>query len=171
MTILIGKVRGVSHFAFPAAASTQFAGGVNKAYHGAKLGKNDTWPRVYVRLLSHSTVFTALLTFLLARLHRTSLSHVATHTRYCRRYLSMEAGDTVFFHPLLIHGRYCLFAFVAAFHLFPIICRIFLSTQLLSDPPRDSGANTTKGFRKAISCHYASSDCQYIRPPSLINFL
>jgi len=63
---------------------------VNKAYHGAKLGKNDSWPRVY---------------------------------------LTMEAGDTVFFHPLLIHG---------------------------------SGANTTKGFRKAISCHYASSDCQYI---------
>jgi hypothetical protein len=28
--------------------------------------------------------------------------------------------------------------------------------------PRNSGANTTKGFRKAISSHYASSDCQYI---------
>jgi phytanoyl-CoA hydroxylase len=41
----------------------------------------------------------------------------------------MEAGDTVFFHPLLIHG---------------------------------SGANKTKGYRKAISCHYASQECHYI---------
>ena len=41
----------------------------------------------------------------------------------------MQAGDTVFFHPLLIHG---------------------------------SGANRTDGFRKAISCHYASSECEYI---------
>nr|XP_020634854.1 phytanoyl-CoA dioxygenase, peroxisomal-like [Pogona vitticeps] len=41
----------------------------------------------------------------------------------------MEKGDTVFFHPLLIHG---------------------------------SGMNKTEGFRKAISCHYASSDCYYI---------
>lgn len=46
-----------------------------------------------------------------------------------RVYLEMNAGDTVFFHPLLIHG---------------------------------SGANRTNGFRKAISCHYASCDCYYI---------
>lgn len=44
--------------------------------------------------------------------------------------LCMEKGDTVFLHPLLIHG---------------------------------SGANLTKGFRKAISCHYASSDCNMIQ--------
>jgi phytanoyl-CoA hydroxylase len=44
-------------------------------------------------------------------------------------HLEMETGDTVFFHPLLIHG---------------------------------SGMNRTKGFRKAISCHYASSECEYI---------
>ncbi|KAF6734600.1 Phytanoyl-CoA dioxygenase, peroxisomal [Oryzias melastigma] len=44
-------------------------------------------------------------------------------------YVEMEKGDTVFFHPLLIHG---------------------------------SGMNQTQGFRKAISCHYASSDCYYI---------
>ncbi len=44
-------------------------------------------------------------------------------------YLEMEAGDTVFFSPLLIHG---------------------------------SGANRTNGFRKAISCHYAASECEYI---------
>jgi len=43
--------------------------------------------------------------------------------------VEMQAGDTVFFHPLLIHG---------------------------------SGANMTEGFRKAISCHYASGDCNYI---------
>ncbi|XP_067861164.1 phytanoyl-CoA dioxygenase, peroxisomal isoform X2 [Heptranchias perlo] len=44
-------------------------------------------------------------------------------------HLVMEKGDTVFFHPLLIHG---------------------------------SGTNRTQGFRKAISCHYASSDCYFI---------
>ncbi|XP_060759639.1 phytanoyl-CoA dioxygenase, peroxisomal isoform X3 [Neoarius graeffei] len=46
-----------------------------------------------------------------------------------RVHLEMEKGDTVFFHPLLIHG---------------------------------SGMNKTQGFRKAISCHYASADCHYI---------
>lgn len=46
-----------------------------------------------------------------------------------RVFLEMEKGDTVFFHPLLIHG---------------------------------SGSNQTQGFRKAISCHYASADCYYI---------
>ncbi|CAB1345853.1 unnamed protein product [Coregonus sp. 'balchen'] len=46
-----------------------------------------------------------------------------------RLHLEMEKGDTVFFHPLLIHG---------------------------------SGMNQTQGFRKAISCHYASADCYYI---------
>ncbi|XP_043822570.1 phytanoyl-CoA dioxygenase, peroxisomal [Dromiciops gliroides] len=45
-----------------------------------------------------------------------------------RTHLVMEKGDTVFFHPLLIHG---------------------------------SGRNKTEGFRKAISCHFASSDCYY----------
>jgi phytanoyl-CoA hydroxylase len=46
-----------------------------------------------------------------------------------RIYCVMEPGDTLLFHPLLIHG---------------------------------SGANKSKGYRKAISCHYASSHCQYI---------
>uniref|UniRef100_A0A8C5PSL2 Phytanoyl-CoA dioxygenase, peroxisomal n=1 Tax=Leptobrachium leishanense TaxID=445787 RepID=A0A8C5PSL2_9ANUR len=46
-----------------------------------------------------------------------------------RVHLVMEKGDTVLFHPLLIHG---------------------------------SGMNRTAGFRKAISCHYASADCNYI---------
>ncbi|XP_028397858.1 phytanoyl-CoA dioxygenase, peroxisomal-like [Dendronephthya gigantea] len=46
-----------------------------------------------------------------------------------RVHLEMETGDTVFFHPLLIHG---------------------------------SGMNKTQGFRKAISCHYASSHVYFI---------
>ncbi|XP_075408477.1 phytanoyl-CoA dioxygenase, peroxisomal isoform X1 [Tenrec ecaudatus] len=46
-----------------------------------------------------------------------------------RVHLVMEKGDTVLFHPLLIHG---------------------------------SGQNRTQGFRKAISCHYASGTCYYI---------
>nr|KAF6432092.1 phytanoyl-CoA 2-hydroxylase [Rousettus aegyptiacus] len=45
------------------------------------------------------------------------------------KHLVMEKGDTVFFHPLLIHG---------------------------------SGSNQTKGFRKAISCHFAAASCHYI---------
>ncbi|XP_078045165.1 phytanoyl-CoA dioxygenase, peroxisomal-like [Augochlora pura] len=43
--------------------------------------------------------------------------------------LEMGPGDTVFFHPLLIHG---------------------------------SGVNTSKKTRRAISCHYAAAECQYI---------
>jgi len=46
-----------------------------------------------------------------------------------RVHLEMEPGDTVFFHPLLLHG---------------------------------SGRNRTEGFRKAISCHYASARCRYL---------
>ncbi|XP_033746117.1 phytanoyl-CoA dioxygenase, peroxisomal-like [Pecten maximus] len=46
-----------------------------------------------------------------------------------RVHLEMGPGDTVFFHPLLIHG---------------------------------SGMNRTEGFRKAISCHYASGDCHFV---------
>jgi len=46
-----------------------------------------------------------------------------------RIHLEMDTGDTVFFHPILVHG---------------------------------SGANRTAGFRKAISCHYAASECYYI---------
>ncbi|XP_040824021.1 phytanoyl-CoA dioxygenase, peroxisomal isoform X2 [Ochotona curzoniae] len=46
-----------------------------------------------------------------------------------RVHLVMEKGDTVFFHPLLVHG---------------------------------SGQNRTPGFRKSISCHFASSNCHYI---------
>ena len=47
-----------------------------------------------------------------------------------RVHIEMNQGDTVFFHPLLIHG---------------------------------SGTNRSKGYRKAISCHYASStDCTYV---------
>ncbi|KAK7580099.1 hypothetical protein V9T40_000728 [Parthenolecanium corni] len=44
-------------------------------------------------------------------------------------FVEMEKGDTVFFHPLLLHG---------------------------------SGPNLTKGFRKAISFHFAASECEYI---------
>lgn len=46
-----------------------------------------------------------------------------------RIHLVMEPGDTVFFHPLLIHG---------------------------------SGSNKSAGYRKAISCHFASADCEFI---------
>ncbi|KAL3279777.1 hypothetical protein HHI36_017285 [Cryptolaemus montrouzieri] len=41
----------------------------------------------------------------------------------------MEKGDTIFFHPLLLHG---------------------------------SGPNFTKGYRKAISVHFANSSCYFI---------
>lgn len=46
-----------------------------------------------------------------------------------RVHLEMEPGDTVFFHPLLLHG---------------------------------SGRNRSRGFRRAVSAHYASAACRYI---------
>ncbi len=51
-----------------------------------------------------------------------------------RVYLEMEPGDTVFFHPLLLHG---------------------------------SGQNRSEGFRRAISCHYASAACEYLPEQAL----
>ncbi|XP_015175680.1 PREDICTED: phytanoyl-CoA dioxygenase, peroxisomal-like [Polistes dominula] len=53
-------------------------------------------------------------------------------------YLPMKPGDTVVFHPLLIHG---------------------------------SGINQSKRTRKAISCHYASSDCYYVKPANEVEKL
>jgi len=47
-----------------------------------------------------------------------------------REHLEMAPGDTLLFHPLLVHG---------------------------------SGRNRSGNFRRAISTHYASADCQ--RPP------
>ena len=52
-----------------------------------------------------------------------------------RVHLEMEPGDTVFFHPVLIHG---------------------------------SGRNRSGGFRRAISCHYASAACRYVEGQSPI---
>lgn len=49
-----------------------------------------------------------------------------------RIHVEMEPGDTVLFHPLLIHG---------------------------------SGRNRSDGFRRAISVHYASAECE--RPTSM----
>jgi phytanoyl-CoA hydroxylase len=45
-----------------------------------------------------------------------------------RVYVEMDAGDTVFFHPELLHG---------------------------------SGRNKTQGFRRAISAHFASTECNW----------
>ena len=46
-----------------------------------------------------------------------------------RVHIEMEAGDTLFFHPVLLHG---------------------------------SGRNRSTGFRRAISAHYAASECRYL---------
>lgn len=46
-----------------------------------------------------------------------------------RVHIECEPGDTVFFHPLILHG---------------------------------SGRNETQGYRRAISCHYASTRCEKI---------
>lgn len=43
-------------------------------------------------------------------------------------HVEMSPGDTIFFHPLVVHG---------------------------------SGRNLTTGYRKAISAHFASTDCEY----------
>jgi phytanoyl-CoA hydroxylase len=49
-----------------------------------------------------------------------------------RVHLEMQPGDTVFFHPLLLHG---------------------------------SGRNRSRGFRRAISSHYAAADCRFLPGP------
>ncbi|XP_052744037.1 probable phytanoyl-CoA dioxygenase isoform X1 [Bicyclus anynana] len=46
-----------------------------------------------------------------------------------RAQLEMSPGDTVLFHPLIVHG---------------------------------SGPNTTKGYRKALTAHYAHEGCHYV---------
>jgi ectoine hydroxylase-related dioxygenase (phytanoyl-CoA dioxygenase family) len=51
---------------------------------------------------------------------------VGPHTE--RVYIEMEPGDTVFFHPILLHG---------------------------------SGRNKSRGFRRAISAHFASVECRW----------
>lgn len=124
----------------------KWANGVNKAYHGI-----TTFEEAWVKKLV---------------------------------YLEMEPGDTVFFHPLLIHGSgtpvqedshkggTCSSP--------PSICPLphpllnsFYPTYLLASSPSPAppclpscpvptGSNQTKGFRKAISCHYASSSCYYV---------
>jgi len=60
-----------------------------------------------------------------------------------REHLEMQPGDTVLFHPLLLHG---------------------------------SGRNRTEGFRRAISAHYASCECEWAwttpdvaRPYTVVN--
>lgn len=49
-----------------------------------------------------------------------------------RIHVEMQPGDTLLFHPLVLHG---------------------------------SGRNRSEGFRRAISTHYASTDCQRSREP------
>ncbi|XP_028136767.1 phytanoyl-CoA dioxygenase, peroxisomal isoform X2 [Diabrotica virgifera virgifera] len=46
-----------------------------------------------------------------------------------KQFVVLDKGDTVFFHPLLLHG---------------------------------SGVNRTKGYRRAISCHFADTNCEFI---------
>jgi phytanoyl-CoA hydroxylase len=53
-----------------------------------------------------------------------------------RVHFELEPGDTIFFHPQLIHG---------------------------------SGRNRSKGFRRAISAHYASAHCEW--NPKFADFL
>ena len=54
---------------------------------------------------------------------------IHNYVNFSRVHLHMEKGDTVFFHPLIIHG---------------------------------SGTNISPNFRKAISCHYSTTNIQYI---------
>jgi phytanoyl-CoA hydroxylase len=56
---------------------------------------------------------------------------VKNDQKYEYVYCEMNPGDTLLFHPLLIHG---------------------------------SGANLTTSYRKAISCHFAASECEVMSP-------
>lgn len=61
--------------------------------------------------------------------HGISNHDLEPFTNMSRVKLHMDLGDTVLFHPLLVHG---------------------------------SGWNKSKHYRKAISCHFASTECHYI---------
>ena len=68
-----------------------------------------------------------------------------------RVHLEMQAGDTVFFHPILIHG-----SGMNRTQGFRKVCHISLSLSLSLLPPM------TLLSLQAISTHYASSHCHYI---------
>jgi hypothetical protein len=61
----------------------------------------------------------------------------------------MDVGDTVFFHPLLIHG--------SGTQNLPAGCVLCASRHV----PVDAGRNNSDRYRKAISCHFAAATCTY----------
>lgn len=66
-------------------------------------------------------------------------------------HLEMEAGDTVFFHPLLIHGSGANRT------------DGFRKVEFFRKPPNKSDSLLIKFLiLQAISCHYAASECFYI---------
>ena len=84
----------------------------------------------------------------------------------------MEAGDTVFFHPILIHGsgmnrtqgfRKVKHRVICSVHLH---CNCCSSTCPVIFPTDKSSTNLTiqsmPFMFQAISCHYAASECNYI---------
>ena len=73
-----------------------------------------------------------------------------------RVHLEMQAGDTVFFHPILIHG-----SGMNRTQGFRKVGHLSLSLSLRPPPPPPLPPITLLSLQ-AISTHYASSHCHYI---------
>lgn len=71
------------------------------------------------------------------------LDHLKKH------YVVMDKGDTVFFHPHLLHGSG------------PNRTQVFTTEKIYHWINKFHPPNF-QGFRKAISCHYADSNCYFV---------
>ena len=71
-----------------------------------------------------------------------------------RLHLEMEAGDTVFFHPLLIHG--------SGMNRTEGFRKV--NPMTTTPHPHHTHSHPTSLVHplQAISCHYAASECEYI---------
>lgn len=81
-----------------------------------------------------------------------------------RVHLEMEKGDTVFFHPLLIHGSGTnqTQGFRKVPHPQSTSCPSTQTGPSLALLILTNAKNTAPACVQAISCHYASADCYYI---------
>jgi len=129
---LIGRVRLAARAQLFSTPLTTALGGVNKAYHGAKLGKDDSWPRVY----GGPTLIVQISVLFRVQLIESGIPNGFPSLTLCTcSYLTMEAGDTVFFHPLLIHGR-CQAAPACSCICLHFLCAASLSVLLVPNPPQ-----------------------------------
>lgn len=81
-------------------------------------------------------------------------------------HVEMEPGDTLFFHPFVfLFSMFCEMRVTCA-HIMNVtvadtvtlLCSVLFLCSLLI---HGSGRNNSQRYRKAISCHYASTHCEF----------